>query len=95
MIFGELKDKLQSKRLFTGNLRQQLLDMEKNPAITFLMIPSPGKGQYSSLTSVFESAQRKEYCTGIYMVFQLFYPVCITYTLLFYISQQPFFSMQS
>ena len=84
MIFGELKDKLQSKRLFTGHLRQQLLDMEKNPAITFLMIPSPGKGQYSSLTSVFESAREKNTVQVIYMVFQLLYHVCITYSSVLY-----------
>ena len=58
MILGRLKERDPSQGLLHSRLRKLLLNMERNPAIALLMLPSTAKGQEPSLAAMFELAKK-------------------------------------
>ena len=54
MILGQLKERDPSQGLLHSRLRKLLLNMERNPAIALLMLPSKVKGEEPSLAAMFE-----------------------------------------
>ena len=58
MILGQLKERDPSQGLLHSRLRKLLLNMERNPAIALLMLPSTAKGQEPSLAAMFELAKK-------------------------------------
>ena len=58
VILGQLNDRDPSKGNFYNRLRELLLDMENNPAIALLKLPSTAKGQEPPLPAMFELARK-------------------------------------